>query len=88
MIVSRTRRSDPAHPRHEPDALRHAAEAIGRAETAQSEIARVGQSLETLAGAADRNATLADHLRQVADDIGRSTTAMKTAIAQGQGRVA
>jgi Amt family ammonium transporter len=64
-----------------------ASEATGRAETAQSEIARVGQSLETLAGAADRNATLADHLRQVADDIGRSTTAMKTAIAQGQGRV-
>lgn len=42
---------------------RQASEATGRAETAQSEIARVGQSLETLAGAADRNATLADHPR-------------------------
>jgi hypothetical protein len=66
---------------------RRASDATGRAETAQSEIAHVGQSPETLAGAADRNATLADHLRQVADDIGRSRTAMKTAIAQGRGRV-
>jgi hypothetical protein len=84
LIVSRAQPPDPAQPRQEFDALRHAAEATGRAATIQAEIARVGPCLDTLAGAADRNASLADHLRQVADDIGRSTTAMKTAIAQGQ----
>jgi hypothetical protein len=47
-IVSRARPPDPAHPRQEFDALRHGAEATGRADTDQSEIVHVGQSLETL----------------------------------------
>jgi hypothetical protein len=41
-----------------------------------------------LPGPADRNATLADNLREVGDNIGCSTTAMKTAIARGPRRVA
>lgn len=58
-----------------------AEEAVSRAETTNADITEVGQSLNTLAASADQNVKLADELRQVAEEIERSTRSLRAVIA-------